>query len=114
MSAQVCRMDGMIPVSAAHSNRSLFTCIFHERFCCKRRLPARSLDKLLKANKRLNTAYLLKESFGHLWGYQSEGWARAFLERWRQSLKWQRLTPYEKFAAMIARHWDGRVVLPPR
>src|SRR3954453_8254268 len=23
------------------------------------------------------------------------------------SLKWQRLKPYEKFAAMIDRHWDG-------
>ena len=25
----------------------------------------------------------------------------------KQSLKWQRLTSYEKFAAMIDRHWDG-------
>jgi len=66
-----------------------------------------SLRKLLKANKRLNTAYLLKESFGQLWSYETEGWARAFFERWRQSLKWQRLKPYEKFAAMIERHWDG-------
>ena len=66
-----------------------------------------SLKKLLKANKRLNTAYLLKESFGQLWSYQTEGWARAFFKRWKQSLKWQRLTPYENFAAMIERHWDG-------
>ena len=66
-----------------------------------------SLTKLLKANTRLNTAYLLKESFGQLWSYQTEGWARAFFERWKQSLKWQRLTPYEKFAAMIERHWEG-------
>ncbi|MCA9500796.1 MAG: transposase, partial [Nitrospira sp.] len=27
----------------------------------------RALKKLLGANKRLNTAYLLKESFGQLW-----------------------------------------------
>ena len=33
----------------------------------------RSLRKLLKANKRLNTAYLLKESFGQLWDYETEG-----------------------------------------
>jgi len=66
-----------------------------------------SLTKLLKANTRLNTAYLLKESFGQLWSYQTEGWARAFFERWQQSLKWQRLTPYEKFAAMIERHGEG-------
>jgi transposase len=68
-----------------------------------------SLRKLLKANKRLNTAYLLKESFGQLWSYQTPGWARAFFERWKESLKWQRLTPYEKFVAMIERHWDGIV-----
>ena len=29
------------------------------------------------------------------------------LENWRASLKWQRLKPYEKFAEMIQRHWDG-------
>ena len=34
-----------------------------------------------------------------------EGGARA--SRWRASLKWQRLEPYEKFAKMIERHWDG-------
>ncbi len=66
-----------------------------------------SLKKLLAANRRLNTAYVLKEQFGQLWEYQREGWARAFFERWRESLKWQRLKPYETFAAMIERHWDG-------
>ena len=67
----------------------------------------KSLKLLLAANKRLNTAYLLKESFGQLWSYQSEAWARCFFDNWRASLKWQRLAPYEKFAAMIDRHWDG-------
>jgi len=66
-----------------------------------------SLKKLLKANKRLHTAYLLKESFGQLWGYKREGWARRFFENWRCALKWQRLKPYEEFAKMINRHWDG-------
>jgi transposase len=66
-----------------------------------------SLKALLAANKRLNTAYLLKESFGQLWDYEREGWARRFFENWRASLKWQRLAPYEKFAQMIDRHWDG-------
>ena len=67
----------------------------------------RSLAKLLLANKRLNTAYLLKESFDQLWDYQSEAWARRFFDNWKQALKWQRLKPYEKFARMIGRHWDG-------
>jgi transposase len=67
----------------------------------------RALKSLLAANKRLNTAYLLKESFGQLWDYEREAWARKFFENWRASLKWQRLEPYEKFAEMIDRHWDG-------
>ena len=67
----------------------------------------RALKTLLAANKRLNTAYLLKESFGQLWSYDREGWARRFFENWRAALKWHRLTPYEKFAAMIEQHWDG-------
>ena len=66
-----------------------------------------ALRKLLAANQRLNRAYLLKESFGQLWDYEREGWARRFFDNWRASLKWQRLEPYEKFAKMIDRHWDG-------
>jgi transposase len=66
-----------------------------------------ALDTLLKANKRLNTAYVLKESFGQLWDYEHEAWARRFFDNWRASLKWQRLKAYEKFAEMIDRHWDG-------
>ena len=66
-----------------------------------------ALKTLLTANKRLNTAYVLKESFGQLWDYQSEPWARKFFDNWKASLKWQRLKPYEKFAGMIDRHWDG-------
>jgi transposase len=67
----------------------------------------KNLKLLLAANKRLNTAYLLKESFGQLWDYNREAWARKFFDNWRASLKWQRLKAYEKFAEMIERHWDG-------
>ncbi|PIU20304.1 MAG: hypothetical protein COT18_02980 [Elusimicrobia bacterium CG08_land_8_20_14_0_20_59_10] len=69
----------------------------------------RNLRKVLKANSRLNAAYLLRESFGQLWDYEKEGWARRFFDNWRESLKWQRLKPFEKFAAMIDKHWDGIV-----
>ena len=68
-----------------------------------------SLRKLLKANKRLNIAYLLKESFGQLWSYQTPAGPARSSSGGRTSLKWQRLEPYEKFAAMIERHWDGIV-----
>jgi transposase len=67
----------------------------------------RSLTKLLKANTRLNTAYLLKESSGQLWDCQTKSGARAFFTRWKQRLTWQRLMSYETCAAMIDRHGDG-------
>lgn len=67
----------------------------------------RNLKRLLGANKRLHTAYVLRESFGQLWSYRTEGWARRFFDNWKASLKWQRLQPYEKFAQMIERHWEG-------
>lgn len=66
-----------------------------------------NLRRLLKANKRLSTAYLLKESFEQLWDYRQEGWARRFFDNWKDALKYQRLPSYEKFAAMIERHWEG-------
>ena len=69
-----------------------------------------ALKTLLAANTRLNKAYLLKESFGQLWSYRTEGWARRFFDNWRDSLKWQRLKPYKKFADMIERHWYGIAV----
>ena len=67
----------------------------------------RALKTLLKANRRLHKAYLLKESFEHLWSYNNPTWARKFFENWKSSLRWQRLEPFEKFARMIQRHWDG-------
>ena len=67
----------------------------------------KALRMLLKANKRLQTAYLLKESFGQLWDYRSVTWARKFFENWRASLKGQKLEPFEKFAKMIDSHWEG-------
>ena len=71
-------------------------------------LPAkRALKLLLSKNKRLYTAYLLKESFEQLWEYTYEGAARKFFDNWKKSLKWQRLKPFEEFAELIERHWDG-------
>ena len=67
----------------------------------------KSLKLLIAANRRLNTAYVLKESFSQLWDYDSETGLGSSLITGANSLKWQRLKPYEKFAAMIERHWDG-------
>ncbi len=68
-----------------------------------------ALKLLFKATKRLPTAYLLKESFGQLWDYETPGWALRFFEQWRESLRWQRLKPYQKFARMVENHWEGIV-----
>jgi transposase len=40
----------------------------------------KALRTLHKADKRLQTAYPLKESFGQLWEYRSEAWARKFFD----------------------------------
>ena len=69
----------------------------------------RTLDELLRVNRRLSKAYLLKESFNRIWTYKSEGWARRFFDQWKESLKWQRLEPLEKFARLVESHWDGIV-----
>jgi transposase len=68
-----------------------------------------ALKLLLRANRRLHKAYLLKESFGQLWDYRTPGWARNFFHAWCDALKWQRLWPYEKFSGLIEGHWDGIV-----
>ena len=69
----------------------------------------RSLGLLLKANKRLNKAYLLKEMFGQLWDYNNPTWARKFFDNWKAQLRWSRLEPYCKFAELVERHWEGIV-----
>ncbi|WP_221893088.1 transposase [Xanthomonas theicola] len=74
-----------------------------------------ALKKPLAANKRLNTAYLWKESFVQWWSYRSERGARAFFERCKQSLRWQRLAPSQRFVKRIERHWGRhRRLLPSR
>jgi transposase len=66
-----------------------------------------ALKLLFQANARLNKAYLLKESFGQLWKYRNPRWAWRFFLQWRNALRWQRLEPFERFAAMVTVHWDG-------
>lgn len=67
----------------------------------------KTLEMLLKANKRLQTAYLLKESFGQLWDYSNPTWARKSFDNWKAQFCWQRLSSFEKFANLIEKHWDG-------
>jgi transposase len=66
----------------------------------------KALHTLFAANIQLNTAYVLKKTFGQLWDYPSATGARKLFDNWKVSLKWQRLQSYEKFAMMIERHCD--------
>jgi len=66
-----------------------------------------NLERLLRANARLNIAYLLREQFEQLWSYTDPADARSFFDNWQQQLQGQGLAPYEKFARMIGKHWDG-------
>jgi len=50
-----------------------------------------SLKMLLKANKATQYGLPAQESFGQLWDYRTELWARRFFDNWRDALKWQRL-----------------------
>jgi transposase len=66
-----------------------------------------ALDAILAASPRLQKAYWLKESLGHLWEYTYKGCALGFWEDWKAQLKWSRLKPYRRFVQMIERHLDG-------
>jgi transposase len=66
-----------------------------------------TLNELFRLNRRVMKAYLLKESLDRLWSYRYEGAAERYLNAWIDQLKWQRLRPLEKLAAMLLRHKEG-------
>ncbi len=66
-----------------------------------------ALDTILAASPRLQKAYWLKESFGHLWSYRSRTWALKFWTQWKAQLKWSRLPSYRRFVRLVERHLDG-------
>ena len=67
----------------------------------------KALSELLLVSPRLLKAHVLKESFDHLWDFTSRTWARKFFRKWVDALKWNRLTPLKRFAAMVEEHLDG-------
>jgi transposase len=67
----------------------------------------KELNELFALNRKLFKAYLLKESLDRLWNYTYEGAMLNYLQRWIDQLRWQRLTPFEKLAAMLLDHLDG-------
>ena len=71
--------------------------------------PARrgELNRLFQLNRRVFKAYLLKESLERLWDYRYQGAMINYLQKWMDQLRWQRLAPFEKLAAMLLKHLDG-------
>ena len=67
------------------------------------------LEVTFKANRRLLTAYLLKEDFDRLWSYKSVTWMLKFWKSWKEGLKWKRLEPFKKVVRMVENHWEGIV-----
>ncbi len=67
----------------------------------------RDLDVLLRLNRRLQKAYLLKEQFDTVWTAVDEVQMAALLIIWRRMLRWQRLRPLERFSQMILTHLAG-------
>ena len=73
-------------------------------------LPAekqQTLTTLFAVNRRLATAYLLREQLEQLWGYTYEGAASRFLTTWLRALRWQRLPAFEKLGRLLLTHLDG-------
>jgi transposase len=67
----------------------------------------RQLNQLFALNRRVMKAYLLKESLARLWDYTYEGAMLRYLQSWIDQLRWQRLAPMEKLAAMLLKHLEG-------
>ena len=71
------------------------------------RTKKRQLNQLFALNRRVMKAYLLKESLARLWDYTYEGAMLRYLQSWIDQLRWQRLAPLQKLAAMLLKHLEG-------
>jgi transposase len=71
------------------------------------RKKKRQLNQPFALNRRVMKAYLLKESLARLWDYTYEGAMLRYLQSWIDQLRWQRLAPMEKLAAMLLKHLEG-------
>ena len=68
------------------------------------------LNRLFQLNRRVFKAYMLKESPERLWDYRYGGAMAKYLGRWMDQLRWQRLPSFQKLAAMLIKHLDGKLL----
>ena len=62
------------------------------------------LREVLQYNLRSVRAYMLKESFRMLWGYQSIHWARWYWKKWSARAMRSKLEPMKRFVRTMRRH----------
>lgn len=65
------------------------------------------LDELLGANRRLLTAYVLKDELKELWDYRHIGYARRFWEQWHWRAMHSRIGPLKAFTRKLKGYLDG-------
>ena len=71
------------------------------------RVQRGELNRLFQMNRKVFKAYMLMESLDQLWNYRYPGAMLNYLQKWMDQLKWQRLKPFEKLAAMLLKHSEG-------
>jgi transposase len=62
------------------------------------------LRDLLRYKLKTVRAYLLKEAFQQLWGYNSLTWAGKFLDEWCRQVMRSRIEPMKKIARSLRDH----------
>jgi transposase len=65
------------------------------------------LDELLKANRALFTAYVLRDDLKHLWDYRRTGCARRFWKGWYRRAMRSRVEPLKQFAKRLVTYLPG-------
>ena len=68
------------------------------------------LSSLLRLNRPIVKAYLLKEDLRRFWTYRSTAWAGGHLLQWLWRASHSRLEPFKKLARMLRAHLDGVLV----
>jgi transposase len=68
------------------------------------------LSALLRLNRPIVKAYLLREDLRRFWTYRRTAWARGHLRQWLWRASHSRLAPFTKLARMLRAHLDGVLV----
>jgi transposase len=67
------------------------------------------LRELLKANRRLNTLYVLKDDLKQLWKYVYPAAAKRWFDGWYRRAMYSKIPKLKTFARTLKRNWEGIV-----